>query len=293
VTDHESPHKHQSVDDRLAERARAWGVVIERTLGTDSSLLGFGHRGIDAVVLKIVKRPSDEWMSGAVVGAFGGRGMVRVHEYVDGALLLEQLTPGHSLVTMTLEGADDSAVEVVADVVQQMSATAPLSSWPTVHEWATGFQRYLESADRRIPIDLVHEGHEWFFALAVSQGDPRLLHGDLHHYNILLDATRGWLAVDPKGVVGEREYEVGAMLRNPVERPDLFLSAQAVERRVTRLANRLRLNVDRIVGWAFAQAVLSAVWELEDGSNVDDENATVRLAKIIRPMLPPVGSVGR
>ena len=42
-----------------------------------------------------------------------------------------------------------------------------------------------------------------------------LLHGDLQHYNVLLDKDRGWVAIDPKGVVGELEYEVGALLRNP------------------------------------------------------------------------------
>jgi streptomycin 6-kinase len=44
----------------------------------------------------------------------------------------------------------------------------------------------------------------------------RLLHGDLQHYNVLLDRKRGWLAIDPKGVVAEGEFELGAALRNPI-----------------------------------------------------------------------------
>ncbi len=51
--------------------------------------------------------------------------------------------------------------------------------------------------------------------LLLSQGEPVLLHGDLHHYN-LLQHQDTWLAIDPKGVVGEREFEIGAFLRNPV-----------------------------------------------------------------------------
>jgi streptomycin 6-kinase len=40
---------------------------------------------------------------------------------------------------------------------------------------------------------------------------------DLHHYNVLSDSGRGWLAIDPKGLVGEVEYEVGAAIRNPID----------------------------------------------------------------------------
>lgn len=51
---------------------------------------------------------------------------------------------------------------------------------------------------------------------------------DLQHYNVLFDDARGWLAIDPKGVVGEVEYEIGAILRNPIERPDLFAAPEIV-----------------------------------------------------------------
>ena len=67
--------------------------------------------------------------------------------------------------------------------------------------------------------------------LSGSQRSTRLLHGDLQHYNVLFDTDRGWLAIDPKGVVGELEHEIGAVLRNPDERPDLFLSSSVIERR--------------------------------------------------------------
>lgn len=62
--------------------------------------------------------------------------------------------------------------------------------------------------------------------LAASQDETTLLHGDLHHYNVLSDVRRGWLAIDPKGVIGEVEYEAGAIFRNPNEMPDLFTIAK-------------------------------------------------------------------
>ncbi len=102
----------------------------------------------------------------------------------------------------------------------------------------------------------------------------------------LFDSTRGWLAIDPKGVVGEVEFEIGATLRNPFERPDLFVSAAIVERRLARLARRLNINLARALEWGFAQAVLSAIWSLEDGFTVEADAPVLRLATAIRPMLP-------
>jgi streptomycin 6-kinase len=275
-----------SVAERFDERVRAWSLDLERVVETETSLLGFGYQNDLAVVLKVVKRPGDEWSSGPVVRAFDGRGMLRVHEYIEGALLLERLVPGHSLVRLSLEGADDAAIDVVADVITRMTAVGALPSYRSVLEWGSGFTPYLAGDDRRIPRDVVEEGQRRFLALAGSQQATRLLHGDLHHSNILLDSTRGWLAIDPKGVVGETEYELGAVLRNPIERPEVFLSRSTVEKRLSQFANKLRVDIDRAVGWAFAQAVLSALWSIEDGSPVHADDPVLVLAKTIRPMLP-------
>jgi streptomycin 6-kinase len=96
---------------------------------------------------------------------------------------------------------------------------------------------------------------------------------------------RGWVAIDPKGVVGELEYEIGAILRNPVEQPDLFASTSTIERRLSRLASMLHLNYERALAWAFAQAVLSAIWDVEDGYRVEAEHHALRLARTIKPLL--------
>lgn len=93
------------------------------------------------------------------------------------------------------------------------------------------------------------------------------------------------MAIDPKGVVSELEYEIGAILRNPVERSEFFLSRATIERRVKTFSNKLNLDFERMLRWSFAQAVLSAIWEIEDGFEVDPTNSSLRLAKVIWPML--------
>jgi len=111
------------------------------------------------------------------------------------------------------------------------------------------------------------------------------LHGDLQHYNILFDIEQGWTAIDPKGVVGEVEYEIGASLRNPYEKPELFASGEAVRRRLNSYARLLKLDSKRVLEWALTQAVLSAIWTVEDGFALDGSYPTIRLADTIRTML--------
>jgi streptomycin 6-kinase len=289
-----------NLPDRNQKHARGWGVVVEDTFETESSVISFGTRDNKSVVLKVIKQPGDEWRSGEILEAFDGNGFVRVYEHTPGAVLVERLRPGNSLVEMALNGRDDEATDILADVIHQMpsissvnlppeaelpSLRTTLQHCPTVHDWARGFEHYLETGDEQIPKRLVAAGQRVFLDLCASQRRPLLLHGDLHHYNVLFDSDRGWIAIDPKGVIGEVEYEIGAVLRNPNERPDLFLSRLTIERRLKQLVDRLNLDFERSLAWGFAQAVLSAIWTIEDGFTVDPTNSSLRLAAIIRPML--------
>ncbi len=300
---------------RIQQHAREWGVDVAKMLETESSVIIFGTRKVDGsgsrynhdVVLKVVKQTGDEWHSGEVLAAFNGNGSARVYEHAPGAVLAERLRPGNSLVEMALDGKDEEATDILADVIRQMSSVE--SSWPsielstsgrelpgrratfqhcpTVHDWAKGFDRYIAAGDDQIPIDLVAAGQRVYSNLSASQRRPILLHGDLQHHNVLFDSDRGWLAIDPKGVVGEIEYEIGAALRNPGAQPELFLSRSIIERRLRQFTSRLNLNYERTLAWGFAQAVLSAIWGIEDGFTVDATSPALRLAAVMRPMLRP------
>lgn len=270
---------------RVEDRIRDWRVVVKRTLETESSFIVFGRRGNRPVVLKVVRNPGDEWHAGEILNAFDGSGVVRAYEYIEGAVLMEWLIPGHSLIEMVRKGRDDEATEILADVIARMSPRASVNGTPTIEDWAKGFERYAATGDAQIPRDLVGEGQRVYVELCGSQSQPRLLHGDLQHYNVLSDSGRGWLAIDPKGVVGELEYEVGAMLRNPYERQELFTEQATIEKRIRRFSSTLHLDASRILAWGFAQAVLSAIWGVEDGVAVEPTNPSIALAHAIRPML--------
>jgi streptomycin 6-kinase len=272
--------------ERVDERCRAWGVIIDGSMETESSFIGFGRRGDQPVVLKVVRAPGDEWHSGRVLEAFGGQGMVQVYDYTDGAVLLERLDPGTPLADMALEGRDDEATEILADVMERLSSPQQSScTFATVGDWGKGFERYRASGDPQVPADLVEQGEQLYLELCASQHDPRLLHGDLQHYNVLFDSRRGWVAIDPKGVIGEIEYEIGASLRNPYESPKLFTARRTIERRIACYEARLKLDPVRALAWGFAGAVLSAIWFVEDGFTVGADDPSLQLATAIRPML--------
>lgn len=271
---------------RLNQQARSWGVEVSDCLETRGSVIAFGERNHQPVVLKLVKQAGDEWNSGEVLDAFEGHGFARVYEHVPGAILMERLQPGHSLASISLNGDDEKATAILVDVLKQSRPATLPSACPSLFDWAKGFDRYIATGGDRIPKPLVETARRVFLDLCESQKHPQLLHGDFHHYNLLFDLRRGWTVIDPKGVIGEIEYEIGAVLRNPIEQPNLFIDQSTVTRRLTQFSAGLDVDYQRLAAWGFAQSVLSAIWDVEDGISVDESNAALRLAAILRGHLP-------
>ena len=268
------------MNDRVLFCVRGWGITIERTTTTRTSLIVHGKRGDKPIVLKIVKQQGDEWRCGEIAAKFGGRGVVQVYEHMAGAALFEKLDPGEPLAALTLAGRDDEATDIFAMMLGRMAPGDPPEGCPTVDQWGGGFVRGAALGDARLPSTLLDPAQRIYADLVRTQREPALLHGDLHHYNVLSDRARGWCAIDPKGVVGELEYELGAVLRNPIDRPDLFATLAIVERRLEQFGLVLGLDVSRARGWCFAQAVLSAIASIEDGDAVEAD-AALTLARVL------------
>jgi streptomycin 6-kinase len=265
--------------------ANEWAVTLDSTAETASSLIGFGRRASEHVVLKVVKREGDEWRSGEVLEAFAARGMVRVLEFTGGATLMERASPGTSLVDVVRQERDEEATTILANLIGAMSPNAPPAGCATIEEWGRGFGWYRESGREHISIAVVDEADGTYTELCRTQKHPRLLHGDLQHSNVLLDHKRGWVAIDPKGVVGEAEYEIGALFRNPREMPALLVDPAAIASRIQLLQSRLGFDPVRMLRWAFAQAALSAIWCIQDGEPPEAAASSLAVATAIRRIL--------
>jgi streptomycin 6-kinase len=200
---------------------------------------------------------------------FDGNGMVQLLDvdFERQAFLLERVSPGIELISM--HDDDDSVIRNAARVMQQywrpFDEARPLL---TVENWTGGLARLrsrYHGTTGPFPKYLVDAAERIFAEYIPSQGEAVLLHGDLHHWNILSATRRPWLAIDPKGVIGEREFDTGAILRNPGgKRFDLRSLMDIQARRVDILCELLGFERERVLGWGLAQAVLSAWWAVED-----------------------------
>jgi streptomycin 6-kinase len=102
-------------------------------------------------------------------------------------------------------------------------------------------------------------------SLLADQREPVVLHGDVHHGNVLDGGARGWLVIDPKGLVGERGFEYANLFRNPDA--TAALASGQMQRRARIVAQEADLDGRRLLDWVVAYAGLGAAWSLEDGDD--------------------------
>jgi len=95
----------------------------------------------------------------------------------------------------------------------------------------------------------------------------RVLHGDIHHQNILDFGADGWLAIDPKGLLGEHYFDYANIFCNPNE--ETAMKPGRLERQARVISERAGLDYQRLLQWGLAYAGLSAAWHFEEGSNAD------------------------
>ena len=206
----------------------------------------------------------------AALQFYAGSGIVRLFDHDDSlnAMLLERIRPGTMLSELD---EDERCMDIAADLMVKLWRPAPADHpFPTTADWAKGMQRLRErfaGGTGPLPARQVETAEALFSELLASEGERVVLHGDLHHFNILRGGREPWLALDPKGVVGEREYEIGALVRNPdLERlGDDELRKQTL-RRIDQLSEKLGFDRQRLIAWCHAQDVLSNWWGIEDNS---------------------------
>ncbi|MGH2478392.1 MAG: aminoglycoside phosphotransferase family protein [Ktedonobacteraceae bacterium] len=199
-------------------------------------------------------------------------------------LLMERLLPGTLLSSLVPE-QDERATSILAAVMKRIWRPVPAQhSFPTVEGWGSGLKHLRPQYNGGYgPFSprLVQEAQALFSELSASSPQHMLLHGDLHHENILL-AGNTWRAIDPKGVVGDPGYETGALFYNPfgwiVATPN---PRKILARRLDQLAEELEMDRERIRGWGLAQSVLSAWWNVENDPSAEPDREVLLCAEIL------------
>jgi streptomycin 6-kinase len=235
------------------------------------------------VVLKLSPPYEEFYHEVAALQHYGGEGCVVVLEADpdNGIVILERLRPGTMLRDLP---DDDEATRIAAEVMLKLWKPLPAQhKFPTVAQWAKGLQRLRDEhggSTGPLPTDLVERAEATYRELLASAAPPVLLHGDLHHDNILTATRAPYLAIDAKGLAGEPAYEAGPFFYNPQPLIDQTADLAALcRRRLAILSEHLQIDSERLRACAFAHAVLSAAWSVEDHDN--GWQSTVRVAEAL------------
>lgn len=218
-------------------------------------------------ILKIGMPGSGLGREARCLDRFEGKGCVRLLKYdtTRVAMLVERVVPGHNIKQLD----DPRAVRAFTHVIDKLHR--PIedpAEFPGVHDLGKSFNQLrskFNGGAGPLPVQLVDKAEDVYLTLANSMSGPVLLHGDLHHANILAGSRDPWISIDPKGVVGEPEFEFGSFLRNPLSA--LVKNGhlqQRTARRLDIITDIANFDRKRIAGWGFALAVLSAIWIIED-----------------------------
>jgi streptomycin 6-kinase len=224
-------------------------------------------------MLKISHSEEEERGAG-LLAALDGHGVARVLRHDREAVLLERAIGGRNLVRMVRQGHDDEATRIICDAAGRIHAASDrvAAEMPPLLDLPTWFRHLFEYADELTPFH--RQGAEIASALLDDPGEPVALHGDLHHGNVLDFGERGWLAIDPKGLVGEAGFDYANLLCNPSHKR--ALRPGRLERQFGVVAEASALDIDRLARWLIAWCALSSTWFMLD----DDEQHAATAAAI-------------
>jgi streptomycin 6-kinase len=252
-----------------------WALIADgMPIRTHSSrLLPVRWNGVPAM-LKVAT--ADEERAGALLMAWwGGQGAAQVFAHEGDALLMERAEGNLSLAELVGNGDDDAASLVICKAVAQLHARAHAHPPDTLVPLARWFRELDLAAPRYggILTLAATSAHD----LLMTPQDVVVLHGDIHHANILdFGQGRGWLAIDPKGLIGERGFDYANLFCNPDQ------ATATAAGRLTRQANIVAaaagLPRKRLLQWVLAYAGLSAAWTLNDGETPEIALAVAELA---------------
>lgn len=242
-----------------------WGLVADGDVIATPTARLLPVRWQDKPAMLKLFLDADESRSGALMAWWAGEGAARVFARDDAGMLMERASGAACLAHMSRSGQDDAACRILCATAARLhtqrpisfSGAIPLAQWfgelgPIAAQHGGLLVRCAAVADE----------------LLESMLDATVLHGDLHHGNVLDFEERGWLAIDPKGLIGDRGFDYVPMFINPdVVDPTRPVATDPgrFSRRVEVVAAAAGLERTRLLQWILAGAGLSAAWFIGDG----------------------------
>jgi streptomycin 6-kinase len=240
---------------------KRWGLTLDgEPIETPHSYLQPVRFGDLPAILKQVNE--DEKYSGTVLSWWNGNGAVNVFRHSDNVILIERALGERSLISMAQTDRDKEACRIICDVAAKLHA--PTSDVPNgLPNIASRFEELSIASTQHGGI--FTECYNAAVELLATPQEVVVLHGDLHHGNVLDFSTKGWLAIDPKGLVGERTFDFANIFNNPdLIEPEKPTALQNFETRIKVVADAAILEKRRLLQWILAFAGVSASWYVKD-----------------------------
>ncbi len=215
----------------------------------------------DQAALKIYKNgdTKGENIGFRLTRALAGQGTAKTYHFAQDVAVLEWLD-GPSLGDLTRNGQDVQAAAELIHVADQIHTAStklqlsslkehfrPLLTLNITPTWPSRTQQGIGTG-QRIARHLLE-----------NQQEIRALHGDLHHDNIK-DSTRGYLAYDAKGIIGDRAYELANAFQNPLGSHDLLRDPERARHMAATWAQHWNTTPKRLLSRAAAHSALSMSW---------------------------------
>ncbi len=234
--------------------------------------------GATPAMLKVAM-DNDEKHGNRLMTWWDGDGAAQVLAHHEDGLLMERAMGRRSLMHMAMHGEDDEASRILCSALARLHAPRPMRSPPLVElgPWFASLR--IAAVQHGGLYDLSLQTAEALFA---APQDVVVLHGDMHHDNVLDFESRGWLAIDPKRVRGERGFDYANLICNP----DLPTATdpQRFRRQLEVIVEAAGLDRRRLLQWVLAFAGLSAAWFLEDDA-LEQASGQLKVAQIAASML--------
>ena len=238
-------------------------VTINRLFTCDSAEHG-------SCVLKIGYNIKDMENEYHILQEYGGTRFCKVHEVdiAKGVLLLERIMPG---IQLRDKPDLDQRLELFYDVFDGLHVKpADKTIYPTYIGWVSRIAEYMRGRkDYNALASKMIVAEQICYELWEKYSDEVLLHGDLHHDNILLGEDNCYRIIDPKGVIGDRVFDIPRFIVN--EFADILDHefAEKFKHIVRFFSDKLEISEQDIMRLVYVEMCMGECWHVEDGREVN------------------------
>jgi streptomycin 6-kinase len=260
------------------EYINRWNLVPDGdpflALSSKSWLLPVIYQNIPAM-LKVAGE-DEERLGGLLMVWWNGSGAAKVFVHDSNAIVMERALGKQSLVEMVKNGEDDQASRIICEVAAKLHTVRQcphprgllsLESWFKELEPIAQQQGGILKKSASVARELLNHPQEVV-----------VLHGDLHHENVLDFGEHGWLAIDPKRLIGDRCFDYANILRNPEFDIKIATAPGRFATQVSVITAATGLERPRLLQWILAFTGLSAAWFLTEGIKPELDLAIAELA---------------